>query len=66
MDIMDKIALGNATWHVQVVTKLTGCVILDATQDGRETTVSNVRCYSISYQKRKRTTSESQNIHLEC
>lgn len=42
MDIMDKIAPGNAMLHVLVVTTLTGCVILAVIQDGRETTVRNI------------------------
>lgn len=53
MDIMDKIALGYAMLHVLVVTTLTGCVILDVIQNGRKTTLSNVRGYSIAYQKDK-------------
>lgn len=42
MDIMDKIAPGNAMLHVLVVTKLTDCVILGAIQDGRGTTVRHI------------------------
>lgn len=42
MDIMDKIAPGNAMLHVLVVTMLTDCVILAVIQAGRETTVSNI------------------------
>lgn len=49
MDIMGKIALGNAMRPVLVVTQLTDCVILAVIQDGRETTVSNVRGYSVAY-----------------
>lgn len=49
MDIMDKIAPGNAMLHVLVVTKLTDCVILGAIQDGRGTTVRHVRGYSVTY-----------------
>lgn len=50
MDIMDKIAPGNAMLHVLVVTKLTDCVILAVIQDGRGTTVRHVRGYSVAYQ----------------
>lgn len=42
MDIMDKIAPGNAMLHVLVVTKLTDSVILAAIQDGRGTTVRHI------------------------
>lgn len=42
MDIMDKIAPGNAMLHVLVVTKLTDCVILAVIQDGRGTTVRHI------------------------
>lgn len=50
MDIMDKIAPGNAMLHVLVVTKLTDCVILAVIQDGRGITVRHVRGYSVAYQ----------------
>lgn len=48
---MDRIALGNAMLHVLVVTTLTGCV--SDIQNGRTTTLSNVRGYSVAYQKDK-------------
>lgn len=42
MEIMDKIAPGNAMLHVLVVTKLMDCVILAVIQDGRGTTVRHI------------------------
>lgn len=50
MEIMDKIAPGNAMLHVLVVTKLMDCVILAVIQDGRGTTVRHVRGYNVTYQ----------------
>lgn len=49
MDIMDKIAPGNAMLHVLVVTKLTDCVIMAVIQDGRGITVNNVMIYIFNW-----------------
>lgn len=43
MDFSDKIALMNATKHVQAATMKMVCVTKDAIQDGGETTVIYVR-----------------------
>lgn len=42
MEIMDKIAQGNAMLHALVVTKFTDCVILAVIQDGRGITVRHI------------------------
>lgn len=49
MDIMDKNATEYAMLHALVVTTLTDCVILAVIQDGRGTSVNNVRGDIIAY-----------------